>query len=254
MYLKPQVVFKIKTLEDTINIFTDFFSEDDNLNGRMCTNISLNYNINVEELRGKSIIKRKEIISEIISPIYETKLNEMKQKVVDFQNFWNENANTICREFEKIFKVSFNGVRYFSAEINLNSVCPRFLNADSFDVYYRSNKQDILQTCIHELIHFYWFQLWVEEFPKSNPKTFEHPYAEWLLSEIAVDPIIYYSELRNFSSDKPAYKYFYSSQINGENLIEFFRRLFKSNNLVNFMSKGLETLNNNPDLVANLVK
>ena len=75
------------------------------------------------------------------------------------------------------------------------------------------------------------------------------------MSEIAIDPIVYFSEFRKIMREKPAYNYFYDTKIWGtENLIEVFRKLYKANTLDNFMDRGLKLLNNNPELVKELVK
>lgn len=75
------------------------------------------------------------------------------------------------------------------------------------------------------------------------------------MSEIAIDPIVYFSEFRNIMREKPAYNYFYDTKIwDTENLIDVFRKLYKANTLDNFMDRGLKLLNNNPELVKELVK
>lgn len=254
MYLKPQLNFKVKSLEDNVNIIADFFEDDRTINNSFQKYIANALNINVNELLGKTLEQKKEIIKNIVSPIYDVKLNQMNLKKDEFSKFWNENSMIVCQEFQNIFKIGFSGIKQYDVEIGINPVCPRYLDDFAFDVYYVKSKEDALETCIHELIHFYWFQIFNENFPEIPKSKFEAPFAEWLLSEIAVDPIIYYSKLRNYCREKPAYNYLYNEKINGENLIEFFRRLYKSNNLKNFMEKGLNVLNSNPELLKQLIK
>lgn len=254
MYLKPQVNFEVKSLEDTINIFVQFLETDEDLTFNSAHYIANHYNLNLEQLKGKSVEERKQIITNILTPIYNIKLNQMKNKVTDFQKCWNDNANKVCLEFEKIFKVGFKGVRHFTAYINLNPMCPRYLTDDSFDIFYINKPEDALKTAIHELIHFYWFQVWQEVFEDANPQTFECPHLEWLLSEIAVDPIIYYSGLSDFNFKEHAYSHFYTSKFMGENTIEFFRKLYRSNSLEHFMERGLKILKNNEAEAKTLIK
>ena len=254
MYLKPHVNFEVKSLEDTINIFVSFLETDEDLNYNSAGYIANHYNINLDDLKGKSVEARKEIITNILTPIYNVKLNQMKSKIEVYQNYWNENANKVCEQFEKIFKVGFKGVRQFTAYINLNPMCPRYLNDDSFDIYYINKPEDAFKTCVHELIHFYWFQVWQEVFDDANPETFECPHLEWLFSEIVVDPIIYYSELSKFNFKQPAYAHFYTSKFLGETAIEFFRKLYRSNSLETFMEKGIKILKDNEAEAKTLIK
>ena len=45
MYKKPQVIFELKSLEDTAHIITSFFDDDSTINGRFPTAIAQNFNI-----------------------------------------------------------------------------------------------------------------------------------------------------------------------------------------------------------------
>lgn len=254
MYLKPQVNFKVKTLEDQINIITSFLETDADLEGVFGSGIAISFNIDLNSLKGKSVDDRRKLIAETITPIYNVKLNEMNKKVSEYQDYWNKNANFVAEQFQKIFKIGFSGIRHFNAEINLNSVCPRYLNDDAFDVNFRKSPKEVFETCIHELIHFYWFQVWKEVFEDAKDETFETPHLEWLLSEIAVDPIIYFSEFRTICDEKPAYHYFYTSKFMGENVIELFRKLYRSNSLENFMEKGIKLLKENQAEAKTLIK
>lgn len=254
MYLRPQVVFKVKELDNTIDVLTGFFDDDNILDGRFQTSLSGYFNFDAMQLKGKNWDERRAFMAEIVTPIYNNNLANMENSVKEFQDYWNENATLICSELERVFKISFKGVQLYYAEININPVCPRFLNEKTFDISNTSTKEKALQTCIHELIHFCWFDLWQEIWPETDTKNFESPHTEWLLSEIAIDPIVYFSALKNLCTDTPAYNYFYESKIWGENLIEVFRKLYKANNIDNFMERGLKLLQNNPDLVKDLVK
>ena len=255
MYKKPQVIFEVKSLADTINIMTSFFEDDSTIEGRFATALAKNFNIDISTLKGKSKLGKMKVVKECITPIYNDNLLAMQEKVKELEDYWNQNSNLVCTELEKIFRIKFQGTEYYTAYVNINKICPRYLNDQSFDVNFRNSKEDVLSTCIHELIHFYWFMIWKENYPECPTENFEAPHTEWLLSEIAIDPIVYFSELRNIMREKPAYNYFYDTKIwDTENLIEVFRKLYKSNTLDNFMDRGLKLLNNNPELVKELVK
>lgn len=254
MYGKPQVNFKVKSLEDQIDIVTSFLETDEDLKTMFGSGVALRFNIDLKKLQGKSKEDRKKIISETVTPIYNSKLTDMQNRINEYQEFWNKNAQLVANEFQKIFKIGFNGIRQFTAEINLNSVCPRYLNSDSFDVNFRKTAEETFATCIHELVHFYWFQVWKEVFDDANDETFETPHLEWLFSEIAVDPIIYFSGLKPVCDEKPAYNYFYTTKFNDETVIELFRKLYRSNSLEKFMEKGIKLLKDNPEQSKNLIR
>jgi hypothetical protein len=75
------------------------------------------------------------------------------------------------------------------AMISINPICPRFLNDWSFTIPINDTTAHAMEVILHESCHFLYFKKWKELFPKANPKTFEAPHAEWLLSEL-VAPVI----------------------------------------------------------------
>lgn len=251
--LKPQVIFKVKKLEKMLDVLTSFFKDDYLLDGRMQKFISRYFNFDAMQLKGKNWNERHKFLAQILTPIYNSSLEGMEKSVKEFQDYWDKNSTLICSELERIFNIKFQGVQQYYAEININPVSPRFLAEKSFDVNNKSTKQNALQICIHELIHFCWFDLWQQLWPETDTKNFESPHIEWLLSEIAIDPIVYFSKFKNLCNNTPAYKHFYESKIENENLIDIFRNLYKSKSISEFMKAGLELLENNLELVKELV-
>lgn len=253
MYLMPQVIYELKKIEDTAKIISSFYNDDLTIYGRFPTAIASNFNINIDELVGKTIDEKYDIILKLITPIYEKNIKEMRAKIKEYQKYWNKNADFVCKELEKIFNIRFDGVEKCYAYVNINTTCPRYLDSHSFDVNFRKTKEQALEVCIHEIIHFYWFQKWKEKYPNCPEENFQAPHIEWLLSEIVIDQIVYYSEFRKIMREKPAYYYFYDTVIPGlGNLIQIFRKLYSENNIDNFMEKGINLLKAYPELVKEL--
>ena len=50
--------------------------------------------------------------------------------------------------------------------------------------------------------------------------------------------------------DKPAYSYFYDIMIEDKNMMEYFRELFVSNNIQDFMIKGYKYVLKNREMIC----
>lgn len=74
------------------------------------------------------------------------------------------------------------------------------------------------------------------------------------LSELVIDSIFSNTDFKNITREKPAYKYFYEIEYKGENLIEYFQKLFKENSIEEFMKKGYEFLIKNKELESEIIK
>ena len=160
----------------------------------------------------------------------------MQKAVQKFQEFWNKKQNFINKELFKIFgrEFNFNCIAY----VNLNPVWPRYLKEKAFDVNYNASKDFLLSSCVHEIIHFIWFDIWKGNFKNYKEDDFEYPNLVWLCSEIAVEPIFRFSKLIELSKDNPAYDYFYTEKIGLKSVAEIANEIYKSSKDINeFQSK-----------------
>lgn len=203
------------------------------------------FNIDLEYLKTLNKSAKKKYVKAIVEKSYYDNLTFMEEKKQEFQHIWDENEKEINLEFEKIFNTKFTKTKNHIAYINLNNVCPRFLDTQSFYVNAFSDSDFLLNVCVHELIHFYWFELFAKEFPDISKSNYEYPNIEWLLSEIAVDPIMYYSKFKKYCKKyRAAYNEFYEKDLDGTSDIDRIRKLYKKYDLITFMHKGLEYYKN----------
>ena len=109
----------------------------------------------------------------------------------------------------------------------------------SFDLNYRKAEDELVESCIHEMIHFYWFMKWSLTFEDDDIKNREWEHMRWLFSEIAIDAIMNETALcRYVVKERPSYRYFYDIIIGDKSMMDYFRELFRQNNIVGFMKKG----------------
>jgi len=112
-----------------------------------------------------------------------------------------------------------------------------------FDVNALDNDAGILETSIHEIIHFAWFKDWKEQFPKTTHADMNAPSHGWLISEIAVDPIFMNSKLKQLIVRNPAYDYLYQEKINNQNMMEVVNETYRqSSSIKDFQNRMLNLI------------
>ena len=111
-----------------------------------------------------------------------------------------------------------------------------------------SSDEYLLSTCIHEILHFAWFELWQQNFPHIPQTEYEYPHPSWLISEIALEPLFRFSKLKNLITDKFfAYEYFYHEKINNQTISSIANKIFsESENILKFQQKMFDYFYNNP--------
>lgn len=87
---------------------------------------------------------------------------------------WLPLNDKIMKAFEEINEIKWTKKHEkFIARITLNPVCPRYLEYNTFDIFYKSNEKNKIDKFLHEISHVIFFEKLKEVYPKINPKEFE---------------------------------------------------------------------------------
>ncbi len=244
------LIFRKKSFDDECNSITDIIYEEQY--GRIQNYLSQCFKLDLDYLYKAGKQEGYNIISLILKQEYEESKAEIEKKITLITTKWKEVSDDVLNTIEDILKYKIDKEKSMTAEFTINAVCPRYLDTWSFDVNYRKSNEEIILTCIHEIIHFIWFEKWTEVFPYADKAEFNAPALPWLLSEIVIDAILSETELKKYCVvDKPAYKYFYDIHIDGKNMMEYFKELFIHNDIKTFMKKGLEFVVTNKEIIHN---
>ena len=247
-----KVNFKRKNEFDDYSSIATFFSN--NNISRVQSYISNNLNFDLSYLCNLDFDMKIDYIYKKLHKEYLEVSPIIDNKIIEVNTLWNLVCDDIFSILSKEFDLILTSNRVISAEFTLNVVCPRDIDRWSFDINYRKSNDDIILVCIHEIIHFIWFEKWKYIFPDNNDFNFDTPSLSWLFSEIAIDAIMKESDLNKYCCvDKPAYKHFYNTYIDEVEIMEFFRQLYKDNSMDEFMSKGYEFIVENENFFSKLI-
>ena len=253
--LKPIVKVSIKDLKSTIDSIFMFFEDDQIINMIHAQKVAKDFNLNIDFLKTMSIKKRYNYIEEKITPLYNKKINELANVVKTYQNFWNENQTKIHNTFKDIFELEYVGERICNCYVSINSVCPRYYEDWSFDNSYTKSKELFMDNTVHELIHFFWFDLWKIVFPNYSKNDFSAPSLGWAISELVIDAIAKCTDLKNYTREKSAYGYVYEIEYKNKNLMDIMKEMFfDSKDIKEFMKNTFDFLIKNPELQKLIIR
>ena len=219
------VRFEVISLSEQIDIIESFFSS------------GISTSQLITDTLGFDISLSKAERDKIITKLYQENQNEMQSAAERFQQAWDNTRDFINIEFVKIFgkEFSFN----CCARINLNPISPRFLQEKMFDLHYECTEEYMLLNTVHELVHFAWFEIWKENFPDHKPEEYDWPHLDWLISEIVIEPIFKFSNLKKITTLNPAYDYFYEEKIDGKTLADIANLLYQNSANINDFQKNI---------------
>lgn len=166
------------------------------------------------------------------------------EKIYKYNERWETYQSQIVDALQEAFGVDlmelFNDMRGY---ITFNPVCPRYLENNTFDVFYLNSEKGALGLSIHEIIHFVWFHVWNNYFHDSYDE-YELPHLKWILSEMVVEPIMRDERLRAinpyFDGGGCVYPYFYTLKIENRSILDILYEMYQSMSMVEFMKKSYE--------------
>ena len=237
---KYNLKFKVLSVKENTDSIYQFLVNED-IDNWFTNTIFEEFNINKSDFLVLNEKQRYNYIYKIVDNVYsenDAKINEIAHF---FQEKWNEKSDEISGIFAEIFGTTFDSEKICVVNVGLNPICPRYLNSKSFDINYKLN--NFLTICIHELLHFYWFDYWDKNIGKLKAEEKETPSIIWQFSEIAIDQLVNCTELKKFYNEtNVAYDYFYDIKHNGKYLIDVLREMYNKLNLKDFMLQGLQLL------------
>lgn len=185
--------------------------------------------------------EKRKYIQEQLCEIEQNVCDEISEKLISYQQYWEDNKQTIIPSLEQIFEVSLEDkLNDMTARIGLNPICPRHLETHSFDVFYLSSPVGAIETALHEIVHFVWFIVWQGLF-QDNIEEYDTPHLKWIFSEMAVHPILKEQTIAKYTLyEKPAYEYFYQIEADGNSFMERLNQLYQDTSIKEFMKQGYE--------------
>lgn len=228
-----------KTLDEQIDSIKMFLSEPNEFSLHL-----VNY-FNLTDYFNKTEAEKNLLLQQRVGDFYHDNRDMLAKKVASCQELWGKNEKFINSQFQTIFgeKFDLNCV----ARVNFNPICPRFIESNEFDVNALDSDAGILETSLHEVIHFAWFKVWNKQFPNTTHADMNAPSLGWLISEIAVDPIFKNSELKSYLVRNPAYDSFYQEKMNGQNMMDVVNDLYVKSPSIQEFQKQMITLMKNKE-------
>lgn len=234
-----QLIFSVNTFENDYECILNLLSlgaEHNRVKQYLCSS----FQVDLNNIGNKS---REEIdiyLRPIIYAEYTKSKDKMDEKLTGVSDEWSSVKEDVKNILYDIFEYEFGNEEMIQVFLSINYVCPYDFDNKKVFINFRKTNAEIIESCIHELIHYYWFKRINILFENVNEFD-EH--LLWKFSEIAIDAFFTETELKKYCvKEKPAYEYFYDIKIGNENMIGHFRKLFSQNSINGFMKKGMEYL------------
>jgi hypothetical protein len=175
--MNTKVSFIVPSLDEYLSVLTFFILESG-----WSEKIFSVYPSLKEKLKNS---KDKKKTIELFFKKQETKFMPVMNVVQkEFQNSWDKINHETMQTLEEINETKFSlSQKEFTARITLNPICPRYLDKNSFDIYFALAERTMRTLVLHELSHFIFFKKFKEIYPKVNVEEFENPHLIWKLSE-----------------------------------------------------------------------
>ena len=188
--------------------------------------------------------ERKNYLARELRQAYAGLEKTIDEKVVLYSRHWERCRPQVTAALSDAFKVDcatmFNDIK---CSVTMNPIAPRFLRQRAFDVFYLNSEKGAVGMALHEIIHFVWFHVWHETFDDSYDE-YESPSLKWILSEMAVEPVMHDRRLSEINPYFPkeqggcVYPYFYTMEIEGACILDTLGQMYAALPIRAFMESS----------------
>lgn len=194
---------------------------------------------------------RKNYIEKVLRETYEELEETINNKIVVYSKHWETHKPKIEAALSDAFKVDCKALfNDMVCKVSMNPVSPRFLQENSFEVFYLNSEKGALGTAVHEIIHFVWFYVWNQVFNDSYEE-YESPSLKWILSEMVVESVMRDPRLSTINPYFPRenggciYPYFFDMEVNGKLVLDVLEEMYRTQDIKEFMKNSYEYCLNN---------
>ena len=242
----PTVEFRVAEVKDIIDVIYHFLENKSIFNSR--ENILKRYPSLRERLVNTPFEKEKEGIRNFFDKYHEKNRHILESIKTEFQKQWDIINDKLMLALQEVTETPWkNKHKKFIARVSVNPVCPRYLNENTFDIYFGLPNQLMKAIVIHELSHFIFFEKWKEVFPNTNEEEFESPHILWILSEIVPYAVLSDERIQKVFRHEPVvYDVLKTFKIKGKPLLETLKQIYECRrNFKDFIRKAWSYIQEN---------
>lgn len=189
-----------------------------------------------------STAQRKEFLLDFFTR-FDTENHELlDEKLIKYNEHWELYRAQITAALEDAFELDLTSIfNDLQCHMTFNPISPRYLDDNSFDVFYLNSERGALGVSIHEIIHFLWFHVWNGVYHDDSSE-YETPHLKWILSEMVVEPIMRDERLASinpyFDCHGCVYPYFYTMKIDEKLILDTLYDMYSFMPIKDFMEES----------------
>lgn len=160
------------------------------------------------------------------------------------EKYWEDNKNLISEELSKIFDCDWYGDRQFICLLGIEPI-------PYFDYYSRTITLPIsydFSKDVSELVGYIIKSVLISKLWGSDASFVDLTYSKhnlrWIMADIVADAIVFNSRLNELNI-LPAYKYYYTLEIDGNNPMDKFRKTYGDMQIYEFSKHVLKFVKDN---------
>lgn len=223
----PRIVFKEMTLKENIDVIKWAYFDN---NGVLSVHdFTIKY---FPQLANLDLNLSKNEIYKVIEEVVTNDYNKSKDSIISeterYNTLWEQYNDSYFKTLSSYLNIEWpNDLKEISATVGLIPVFPRYLDDFSFSICTGVEDSKLLEVCIHETLHFLWFEKWKQIHPETPRREYNTPYLVWQYSEMVTDPILNNNPfLTMFDFNERGYDSFYELEDGPVKVMDKLRNIY----------------------------
>jgi len=201
----------------------------------------------------KTLEESTDIEYEFFLNHFNTNFTIIEQRQQTIQKMWDKIEKDIMIALAEIVEYKWSKPKQIiHSYLTQNPICPRSIENREFHLFYNKSFEDMIETTIHELLHFIYFDKWQSVFPKTKKEEYVYPHLVWYLSEIITQVLLNDERIqRIFKYYFTTYDEFQNIMIDGHNLIDVLNDMYyKRTGFDKFLKESYRLFQRNQKIIT----
>ena len=235
IFFKPNVCFKLKTLDETVEDLISRVEFSNNLYEvsklKECINeVSLTFDDVKKELKND----------------YNLTFLKCQKQLVSIEKYWNSIKDEFLLALSNVLNVDLIGEVQTYCLIDCLPFPNIDLNRRRLSLSVSESLDDNIRFALGLIVKYFILKKFTDNKAEEIVCNYDKDSVYWIMADLVADSIFFYSDLNKFTSDT-AFKYYYGLKIEDINVIEYIRNAYLKMGVLDFMGFVFGFVKNNID-------
>ena len=233
IFFKPDICFKVKTLDETVADFCKRIKSSNN-----------SYELSIL----KDFLPLKEYdevaVKAKLKSIYNIHVMQGEKQIKSIQAYWQKIEKRFFDVLNECLDLNLFGEVQTYCMLDCLPLPLISCKGKKISLPITESLDNNIRFALNHIVKYFLLKKFIEKGSKSFNFEYNRDSAYWIMADLVADSLFFHTDLKEFAHNT-AYKYYYGLKIKNGNLIDYIRSIYPKMEIMDFMQYVLDFVGEN---------